>query len=58
MSPMTDVNLGDGLLTNRKRGVNLHQLLIQARIWAVELTATVVFFVWLYHALLHELGVR
>jgi hypothetical protein len=42
----------------KKRGFELSALLVKARLWAIELATTVVFFVWLYHALLHELGVR
>jgi hypothetical protein len=42
----------------KKRGFNLNRLLVQVRVWAVELTATLVFLVWLYRALLHELGFR
>jgi hypothetical protein len=42
----------------KKHNFNLQKRLVQVRIWAIELTATVVFLMWLYHALLHELGVR
>ena len=41
----------------RKR-IDPHKVLVQVRVWAVEVTATVVFLVWLYHALIHELAVR
>jgi hypothetical protein len=43
---------------NRKHNFNLHELLMQLRVSAMELAATIVFFVWLFRALLHELGVR
>lgn len=42
----------------KERGFNLDRLLTQVRIWAVELAATVVFLVWLFRVLMHELGVR
>jgi hypothetical protein len=45
-------------MPQRKRSVNLHKLLVQVRIWAAGFATTVVFLMWLYHALLHDLSVH
>jgi hypothetical protein len=42
----------------RKRHFDLHRLLVKAKVLMIDLAATVVFFVWLYRVLMHELGVR
>jgi len=39
----------------RKSGFSPQQFLTNARIWVVELTAFVVFVVWLYRTVAHEL---
>jgi hypothetical protein len=41
-----------------KRELRLLKALANARFWAVEIAATVVFFVWLYHHFMHELYVH
>jgi len=42
----------------RKSGFNLHKLFTQARIFAVELACLVVFLVWLYRSVAHELSMH
>ena len=45
-------------MSARKPGFNLQEFLTQVRVWIVELAAFVVFVVWLYRSVLHELSVR
>jgi hypothetical protein len=42
----------------RKSDFDLHGLFVKVKMWAIELAATVVFLVWLFRAVVHELGVR
>jgi hypothetical protein len=42
----------------RKRDFDLHGLFVKVKIWAIELAGTVVLLVWLFRAVMHELGVR
>ena len=43
------------LLKRRRFNLNLFLILIQIKLVAIELAATIVFFVWLYRELIHEL---
>lgn len=45
-------------MSARKPGFNLQEFLTRVRIWIVEIAAFVVFVVWLYHSVLHELAIR
>lgn len=40
----------------RRKPFNLHKFLIQTKLIAVEIAATIVFLAWLYHEVMHELG--
>jgi nitrate reductase NapE component len=41
---------------NSRKQFNLHLFLVNAKIIAIEIAGAVVFFVWLFKTLIHELG--
>ena len=45
-------------MSARKPDLNLQELLTRLRIWLVELAAFIVFAVWLFRSVLHELSVH
>jgi hypothetical protein len=40
----------------KRKPFNLHKFLIQTKLVAVEIAATIVFLAWIFHEVMHALG--